>query len=858
MSSALQTLHAWGVLRLALCMVVSVLPAKASATATGPSMAFYYGPHPPLTALGAFDRVVLEPDNAAPSDVTALHRAGVEVLAYLSVGEAHQRRPWFAGLEAAWKLGGPRAPVTPWGGVVMDPAQAGWRNLLVEQARRLRDLGYQGLFLDTLDSYERVFPTEAERQPRVRGLLALLAALRAQLPTLTLVFNRGFALFPDAAPFAAGMVAESLFAGYDPAGARYRPVPGADRAWLLPRLQGIRDRHGIPVTVIDYLPEGERGRAREVARQIAALGLTPWVTTAALDRVGVGVVEPVPRRALLVYDSAEGPLAASGAHAWLALPLEHLGFAVDYMDARGALLPGRLDEVYAAIVTVFTDDALAAPARYQRWLLQQLDAGVRVAIIGQLGFPPEPPFLARLGLQPAEGALAPPASIVRRDGLLDFEATAYPLLDGLRPLRAVGPGMTVHLEVADRNGRRAHPVLTAPWGGMALAPYLLEPRDNGRLRWIVDPFAFLARALAPAAPALDLTTENGRRLLTVQIDGDGFALVSETPRRPLAAQVILDEVLRAYGLPTAVALDEAELGPTGPHAKQSPKLQAVARQILELPTVEPVPPAGLRVAGGSAPADSEPPRSLTAITCLGRPDGDGYQVYAPGLDETSYTDLWRGPFYGYRRVLDTFKLTDRPRRLKPIAIHHHFYSGAKPAGLAALRTVYDWALAEESLPISLAEYAQKVQGFRRATLARTLDGGWELRHLGPLRTIRFDAALGWPDLEASPDVIGLRELPQGRYLTVRDGESVRVKFRAQPPARPYLEWANGRVAAWARQDATVTLRLVGELPLRAALGACSGARATADGRPLAVTQRQDTAHLVFAGKESGHVVVTCH
>ena len=70
--------------------------------------------------------------------------------------------------------------------------------------------------------------------------------------------------------------------------------------------------------------------------------------------------------------------------------------------------------------------------------------------------------------------------------------------------------------------------------------------------------------------------------------------------------------------------------------------------------------------------------------------GQELQVYAPVINENVYTNLWTGPYYGFRRVLETFALTESPRRLKPIDVYYHFYSGAKVAGQQAWAEVYDF------------------------------------------------------------------------------------------------------------------------------------------------------------------------
>ena len=85
------------------------------------------------------------------------------------------------------------------------------------------------------------------------------------------------------------------------------------------------------------VPAGRRIEARRIAEQVSRAGLVPWVTIGGRDRLGMGAIEPIPRRVLVVQDSAEEPrLASSTAHRLLAVPLEHLGYVVDYADVRAA------------------------------------------------------------------------------------------------------------------------------------------------------------------------------------------------------------------------------------------------------------------------------------------------------------------------------------------------------------------------------------------------------------------------------------------------------------------------------------------------------------------------------------------
>ena len=171
--------------------------------------------------------------------------------------------------------------------------------------------------------------------------------------------------------------------------------------------------------------------------------------------------------------------------------------------------------------------------------------------------------------------------------------------------------------------------------------------------------------------------------------------------------------------------------------------------------------------GGNTVISSRKP-SLTEVSSMGRPIGRYYQVYAPVQNENVYTNLWRGPFYGFRDVISTFQLTDMPRRIKPINLYFHFYSGSKIASLKVLQQAFRWALAQDVVPVYASEYIRKVDDFQHLTLARRLDGCWQLRGNGSLATLRVEpgARLGEVDRARSRGLVSVHELPQGRFLSL--------------------------------------------------------------------------------------------
>lgn len=213
-------------------------------------------------------------------------------LAYLSVGEAEDYRYyWAAG------AGGGRAafldrPNPQWPGNVRvrywDPA---WRRILRGQPGawldRVLDAGWDGVFLDTVDSAESfVEEGRADAAARMAELVVDLAAYaRARRPGFVVVANNPFAVLdrPGVADALSGVVSEGhLMRGES-------LVPDRELGPVLERLRGAAAR-GLAVLVVEY-PRTGAGRDR-LAELCAREGFLCHAGVPALDRPGTVLRRP--------------------------------------------------------------------------------------------------------------------------------------------------------------------------------------------------------------------------------------------------------------------------------------------------------------------------------------------------------------------------------------------------------------------------------------------------------------------------------------------------------------------------------------------------------------------------------------
>ncbi len=899
-----------------------------------PSIAFFYGGHPPIDVLADFDWVVVQPD--ALKDPAALASPHTRVFAYVSLGEAETDGHTAAALPAPCRLG----ENGPWKSWIVDQRMAVCRTVYARHViAPLLARGYRDFFFDTLDSYRLVLKTQAQRQAYRNGLISLIRSVHQADPGGRILLNRGFTLL-DAlkGQGIVGVAAESLYRGWDQATQQYIALAPSDTRALLARLDRVR-RRGLTAIAIDYLPPGDVAKAQRLAQRIARHGIVPYVADAQLETVGVSTITALPRKVLMLYAGA-GDAMNNNLNWYAAMPLNHLGYATRTVDVSRERLPsGPLTGQVAGIVTWFDGSRFPHSAATWRWLRRQMQAGVPVAILGDFGLPASSTTLLPLGL--SLGTAPPPglnaARIAVRDPrYLGFENPVVPSAPDFSPIQLERGTPLLTLTVAGSTEVAAG---LTPWGGYCLAPYVLRnlpqgdlPKAQQQAAWILNPFRFFRAALRlPTIPAYDYTTASGRRLLFALIDGDGFSngsWIGAFHGQP-AAKVILDQVLQRFPLPVTASVIASEfIDQGGLHTPaEVAQLRPIARAIFALPWVEigshtyshpfdwsaleqdpdlstglhlrtgaagtpvyvtdqasplkygynlPVPgyrfSAKMEVAGSAdiinrllAPpgkkveviqwsGDTDPDArvlsiayesgltningdnstitrahpSLTNVVPLGAWKGSYFQVYSPIANEDEFTHGWQPPYCGYAQAIQTMQMTNRPRRLAPMEIYYHFYSGARPCGLASLLQVYQWAQKQPSTPVFASTYSRIAVDFESAGMAASADGDILARHYGHDQEIRIPLSVGYPDLSRSRNIAGYDDFGNQRYVHLGPGGNAALYLQDSPPHEPYLRSANGVVRALTRAPGQLTLTLRAQVPLDFTLGNAARCRTQVD------------------------------
>jgi polysaccharide biosynthesis protein PelA len=720
-------------------------------------------------------------------------------------------------------------------------------------------------------------------------------------------------------------------------------VTATERASRVAAAQRFMQETRVPVLSIEFCGPNDRACARSTAAQVVGTGVTPYVTDGPRDIVGIGAIEVLPRRILIVQDPAEGlPLDETPGVRDLAMPLNYLGYDVEYADANGELPDDITPDRYAGVVSWLEGNDLRDAARWREWVDARINAHVPVVFMGQFGFDAAEDEGAALDLQAVPGPFTGAVQPVSRDPMIGFEID--PKL-GPRDLTGVQVGAASRSLLRVKSGNATlDQVAITPWGGYAMSPYTVVSLNGiGQERWALQPIAFLSAALRlQQMPIPNVTTENGRRLFMTHVDGDGFASRAEFPGVDYSGEALYKQIFTRYKLPMTLSVIEGEVGPKGLYPDISPRLEDIARQMFALPYVEigthtyshpfeweqvdaktgeridrgggdtafslnipnyrfnmdreisgstdyidsRLAPPGKKTVILQWPGNCEPPaivvrkvyaagldninggdtvitkgaNSWTNIAPIGVDKGPGaYQVYAPNQDENVYTNDWLGPFYGFTRVLETFQLTDEPRRFKPVDIYYHMYSGTKVASLRALQQIFDAVLKQPVLPVRVTDYVHKVYDWRTFAVAREvapqLPNGspagkgaqgaaasrWVVRGNGEIRELRW--AQGAPDLRASPGVTGYTAGPDGTYVHI-DGGAATVSFDADSESNgpdashasnqpPYIAEANGFVRHFERRPDGMSFEFGGYYQPFVKIANAQSCRVTVAGQPVA-------------------------
>lgn len=214
-----------------------------------PAFSIYYGdPKPYWKELCRVPYVILEPDFP---EMVLPDSCSTQWIAYLSLGEVHQSRPYFKEFQSELLPENPNWPAA----FRIDPRSEKWRHYLLEVLiPDLKAKGWGGLFFDTVDNGPWLEMQDSSRFAGSKEAMAdLIRSIRKAWPNGFFVLNNGYELQPEISPYVDRILLEGLNSRWDFSKKTYGPSPAGERQMRIDRARQSLALH--PQTqfwVLDY------------------------------------------------------------------------------------------------------------------------------------------------------------------------------------------------------------------------------------------------------------------------------------------------------------------------------------------------------------------------------------------------------------------------------------------------------------------------------------------------------------------------------------------------------------------------------------------------------------------------------
>jgi polysaccharide biosynthesis protein PelA len=189
-------------------------------TSSRTPLVFYYGKGN-MSALTRFDTAILQPSHYTPLELGWLKRHGVTTLAFLDLSKDN-----------------PKARQQQ---RVLERSSNVSTQSLLEQVKVAFDLGFEGLFVDSVD---------VQNPAGKKQKLELLQEFRKLAGSRTVLVNRGFSLMPDLLGIVNGIVFEAFSTQWNHKQG-YALLPKPELAWSAAIATQLR-QHQTPVYALDY------------------------------------------------------------------------------------------------------------------------------------------------------------------------------------------------------------------------------------------------------------------------------------------------------------------------------------------------------------------------------------------------------------------------------------------------------------------------------------------------------------------------------------------------------------------------------------------------------------------------------
>ena len=210
------------------------------------------------------DVAVVDPDHAGDAARYKLKASGGKrpVLAYISVGEAEEGRKYMKGSKQSWNTGRTQG----WSGnYAAKYWDEDWKRIVKSRVREALAKGYDGVYLDRVDTYENLKAPGGSREQMVKLVKEVAAEARSRKSNAAVIVQNAEELLKDKGYVSAidGVAKEDLYHGIRHGGERNRQGDiNASKSYLK-----SAKAQGKAVFVVEYLGGSTAGKVADEVRR---------------------------------------------------------------------------------------------------------------------------------------------------------------------------------------------------------------------------------------------------------------------------------------------------------------------------------------------------------------------------------------------------------------------------------------------------------------------------------------------------------------------------------------------------------------------------------------------------------------
>jgi hypothetical protein len=792
----------------------------------------FYGKDISYPMVGIHDYIIVQPDLTDTSrDGFSLYSK--QMYAYVSVGEISSEVKEFSLIPKKWILSENRA----WDSKVLDIKNRDYQEFLFTKVMDpLIAKGFHNFFFDTLDSYQIVAKTDAQRKSYKKALVAFIHQFKKRYPKSKLIINRGFEIIDEIHKEIEAVLFESYYYGLNPKDLFYDRIDDSARTWLDIHIKKIQ-KYGLDVICLDYLESEDVELSQQTAKDIIKKGMIPYISTKELTSYGYSSKDALAREILVLVDESHTLRDKTSAHLYGSVVFEYLGYIAKLHDVSKSLPKLSDIQKYAAVV-VWLPAVVEDTEKLFNWLDEINALDIKIAFVDGFGMGVENDFFKELGIDSFNVGKESRAKIMHSDKMIGFEGKATNPISN----KYIQSNSSQKLLIYKNEKAQEHtPAALMPWGGYAVGSAFMS-HVSGEKTWIINPFEFFQKALSlKPLPVPDVTTENGNRIFYTMLSTTGFDKSVEGKGDLLAGDTIINEVLKKYQLPqTIISQDDS----------------SIISKITSLKSIQSYKTSDLQIKKGSTNISRTHPWQ-SHLGPLSIENNNKREIYASFENERFYTNSWNGPFWGFKKVIQSFELTNIPRRFKPIGVHYQMLSGSKHASLTALKSIFDWSVKQDITPLYASEYIPKVREFYNVSITNEKDT-WLTAGMKELKSLRLPKEYKGVDFKTSKSVLGLSSHKDNRYISLDREQNHIISLKTKKGSKqPYLIRANAKVIAHKRSAKSQTIEFDGHVALKLSWFLPNGCHITTSPKERKRTIDKSVIHLEFQNSTKASVNVIC-